>query len=144
MPGRLGSSSAVFGGPGNGGHGGEGGEGCLGKPDKQEQDQGAVWRPHWSHNCHLWRPRGSSPWRLSQACVYLSFGTVSTAQNEDIDGNLWTCHYTRLRRKQAISTLSHSAIKKEMLHQNHNPQYLLLPNYHIQEATPFGTRYEES
>lgn len=53
------------------------------------------------------------------------------AQNEDIDWKLVDLPLHQANKQQAISTLSHSAIKKEMLHQNHNPQYLLLPNYHI-------------
>ncbi|XP_072680079.1 sodium-dependent phosphate transport protein 2A isoform X4 [Canis lupus baileyi] len=53
--------------------------------------------------------------------------------NEDLFGSvghLWTCHDPKLTRKQAISILSHSATKMEVLHQNCNPQYLLL-NCHI-------------
>lgn len=64
---------------------------------------------------------GLLPRRLPRACVHAAFFTVSIARNEDVfgsGGHLWTCHDTRLTRKQAIrSILSHSATKMGVLHQ---------------------------
>lgn len=80
---------------------------------------------------------------LYSSCCFLA----SNAWNEapfGSAGHLWTSHYTRLTWKLTISTFSHSAIKRKMLHQNHNPQYLLPLDYDIQEVTPFRMKDKET
>lgn len=99
----------------------------------QEQDQRALWRPPWRHSSHCADIRAPHPETATGVCPLVLLHCfccflASAARNEDLFGpvgHLWTSHYTRLIRKQATDTFSHSAIERKMLHQSHNPQYLL-------------------